>query len=95
MISITVARDKTSSNQMKCKLEKRYLKPWSMMKEVSAHTKIWGEASPWTGISNICLLRYMGQSSSCGLNMSHSIFRELMMRDVGYVEHEADSDWER
>ena len=44
--------------------------------------KKWGEESPWTGISNICSQRYMGQSDSCGLNMSHSIFRDLVMREV-------------
>lgn len=68
--------------RLRSKPERRHQKPRSYIKGMSAHAIKRGEESPWTGISNICSQRYVGQSDSCGLNMSHSIFRDLVMREV-------------
>lgn len=68
--------------RLRSKPERRHQKPRSYIKGMSAHAIKWAEESPWTGIWNICSQRYVGQSDSCGLNMSHSIFRDLVMREV-------------
>lgn len=78
-----MVRGNTPPGHLGSKLGPTHLRRWTDFKGLSTDTS---EASAWSGISNICSVRYVGQLNSCGLNMSHSIFRDVAMREWWHVQ---------